>query len=85
MATDWAHTLLDHILLYDVPVGAPANRHPDAAVRGDMDAVVADITEGLQPHAPEIAKGSAEQSRVDVAVLVEARTVCSSGSRRCRT
>jgi hypothetical protein len=25
-------------------------------VRGDIDAVVADFTEGLQPHVPEIAK-----------------------------
>ena len=28
----------------------------NAVVRGDMDAVVADFTEGLRPHVPEIAK-----------------------------
>jgi hypothetical protein len=31
-------------------------QHADAVVRGDMDAVVADFTEGLQPHVSEIAK-----------------------------
>jgi hypothetical protein len=31
-------------------------QHADAVVRGDMDAVVADFTEGLRPHVPEIAK-----------------------------
>jgi hypothetical protein len=30
--------------------------HADAVVRGDMDAVVADFTEALQPHVPEIGK-----------------------------
>jgi hypothetical protein len=30
-------------------------QHADAVVRGDMDAVVADFTEGLRPHVPEIA------------------------------
>ena len=28
------------------------NQHADAVVRGDMDAVVADFTENLQPHVP---------------------------------
>jgi hypothetical protein len=32
------------------------DQHADAVVRGDMDAVVADFTEGLRPHVPEIAK-----------------------------
>lgn len=47
-------------------------QHADAVVRGDMDAVVADFTEGLQPHVPEIAKAlpqpvtSAEVLSVDV-------------------
>jgi hypothetical protein len=31
-------------------------QHADAVVRGDMDAVVADFTEDVQPHVPEIAK-----------------------------
>jgi hypothetical protein len=31
-------------------------QHAEAVVRGDMDAVVADFTQGLQPHVPEIAK-----------------------------
>ena len=31
-------------------------QHADAVVRGDMDTVVADFTEGLRPHVPEIAK-----------------------------
>jgi hypothetical protein len=30
--------------------------HADAVVRGDMDSVIADFTEDLQPHVPEIAK-----------------------------
>jgi hypothetical protein len=30
-------------------------QHADAVVRGDMDAVVADFTESLRPHVPEIA------------------------------
>ena len=47
-------------------------QHADAVVRGDMDAVVADFTEGLQPHVPEIAKAlpqpvtSADVLSVDV-------------------
>jgi hypothetical protein len=32
-------------------------RHADVVVRGDMDAVVADFTEGLRPQVPEIARG----------------------------
>jgi hypothetical protein len=32
-------------------------QHADAVIRGDMDAVVADFTEGLRPRVPEIAKG----------------------------
>ena len=32
------------------------SQHADAVVRGDMDAVIADFTERLQPHVPEIAK-----------------------------
>jgi hypothetical protein len=31
-------------------------QHADAVVRGDMDAVVADFTEAMRPHVPEIAK-----------------------------
>jgi hypothetical protein len=31
-------------------------KHADAVVRGDMDAVVADFTEGLRPHVGEIAQ-----------------------------
>ena len=48
------------------------NQHADAVVRGDMDAVVADFTEGLQPHVPELAKAlpqpvtSAEVLSIDV-------------------
>ena len=30
-------------------------QHADSVVRGDMDAVVADFTEGMRPHVPEIA------------------------------
>lgn len=30
------------------------DRHADAVVRGDMDAVVGDLTEDLRPHATEI-------------------------------
>jgi hypothetical protein len=47
-------------------------RHADAVVSGDMDAVVADFTEALQPHVPEIAKAlpqpvtSADVLSVDV-------------------
>lgn len=47
-------------------------QHADAVVRGDMDAVIADFTEGLQPHVPEIAKAlpqpvtSADVLSVDV-------------------
>jgi hypothetical protein len=47
-------------------------QHADAVVRGDMDTVVADFTEGLQPHVPEIAKAlpqpvtSAEVLSLDV-------------------
>jgi hypothetical protein len=47
-------------------------RHADAVVRGDMDAVVADFTESLQSHVPEIAKAlpqpvtSADVLSVDV-------------------
>jgi hypothetical protein len=47
-------------------------QHADAVVRGDMAAVVADFTEGLQPHVPEIAKAlpqpviSADVLSVDV-------------------
>jgi hypothetical protein len=32
-------------------------QHADAVVRGDMDAVVADFTEGMRPHVPQIAQG----------------------------
>jgi hypothetical protein len=32
------------------------NEHADAVVRGDMDAVIADFTEALRPHVPEIAQ-----------------------------
>jgi hypothetical protein len=48
------------------------DQHADAVVRGDMDTVVADFTEGLQPHVPEIAKAlpqtvtEAEVQSVDV-------------------
>ncbi len=35
-------------------------QHADAVVRGDMDAVVGDFTEGLRPHVPEIAKALPE-------------------------
>jgi hypothetical protein len=31
-------------------------QHADAVVAGDMDAVVADFTESMRPHVPEIAK-----------------------------
>ncbi|MHB8690667.1 MAG: hypothetical protein ACYDHH_05425 [Solirubrobacteraceae bacterium] len=31
-------------------------QHADAVVRGDMDTVVADFTEGLRSHVPELAK-----------------------------
>jgi hypothetical protein len=31
-------------------------QHADAVVRGDMDAVVANFTENLQPHVPQIAQ-----------------------------
>jgi hypothetical protein len=47
-------------------------QHADAVVRGDMAAVVADFTEGLRPHVPEIAKAlpqpvtSADVLSVDV-------------------
>lgn len=47
-------------------------RHVDAVVRGDMEAVVADFTDGLRPHVPEIAKAlpqpvtSAEVLSLDV-------------------
>lgn len=41
--------------------------HADAVVRGDMDAVVADFTEGLRPHVPEIAKALPQPvTRADV-------------------
>lgn len=30
--------------------------HADAVVRGDMDTVVADFSEELQPHVPELAR-----------------------------
>jgi len=33
-----------------------AKEHADAVARGDVDAVVADFTEALQPQFPEIAK-----------------------------
>ena len=33
-----------------------AKEHADAVARGDIDAVVADFTEALQPQFPEIAK-----------------------------
>jgi hypothetical protein len=48
------------------------NEHADAVVRGDMDAVIADFTEGLRPHVPEIAQAlpqpvtSAEVLSIDV-------------------
>jgi hypothetical protein len=47
-------------------------QHAEAVVRGDMDTVVADFTEGLRPHVPEIAKAlplpvtSAEVLSIDV-------------------
>jgi len=47
-------------------------QHADAVVRGDMDTVVADFTEGMRPHVPEIAKAlpqpvtAAEVLSVDV-------------------
>ena len=31
-------------------------QHADAVVRGDMDTVIADFTEGLRPHVPELAQ-----------------------------
>jgi hypothetical protein len=30
------------------------NKHPDAVVRGDMDAIVADFSEDLRPGVPQI-------------------------------
>jgi hypothetical protein len=33
-----------------------AKEHADAVARGDIDAVVADFTEALQPHFPQIAE-----------------------------
>jgi len=47
-------------------------QHADAVVRGDMDALTADFTEGMRPHLPEIAKAlpqpvtAAEVLSVDV-------------------
>lgn len=32
------------------------SQHADAVVRGDMDAVVADFSEELRPHVPQIAQ-----------------------------
>jgi hypothetical protein len=40
----------------DQQTRAHINQHADAVVRGDMDAVVADFTENLQPHVPQIAQ-----------------------------
>jgi hypothetical protein len=31
--------------------------HADAVVRGDMDTIVGDFSEGLRPQVPELAKG----------------------------
>jgi hypothetical protein len=47
-------------------------QHADSVVRGDMDAVVADFTESLRPHVPQIAQAlpqpvtAAEVLNVDV-------------------
>jgi len=61
------------------------NQHADAVVRGDMDAVVADFTENLQPHVPQIAQGlpqpvtAAEVLSVDVGDTESVAMICYSG------
>jgi hypothetical protein len=60
-------------------------QHARAVVRGDMDAVVADFTEGLQPHVPEIAKAlpqpvtSAKVLSLDVGETESVAMICYSG------
>ena len=60
-------------------------QHADSVVRGDMDAVVADFTEGMRPHVPEIAKAlpqpvtAAEVLSVDVGDTESVATIRYSG------
>jgi hypothetical protein len=61
------------------------NQHADAVVRGDMDAVVADFTEDLRPHVPQIAQAlpqpvtGAEVLSVNVGDTESVAMICYSG------
>ncbi len=61
------------------------NEHADAVVRGDMDAVVADFTEELRPHVPQIARAlprpvtGAEVLSVNVGDTESVAMICYSG------
>jgi hypothetical protein len=61
-------------------------RHADAVVRGDMDAVVADFSKELQPRAPQILQAlpqpvtNAEVLRVDIGDPGSAALIRYSGS-----
>jgi hypothetical protein len=61
------------------------DQHADAVVRGDLEAVVADFTEGLRPAVPEIAKAlpqpvtAAEVLSVDVGDTESVATIRYSG------
>ena len=60
-------------------------QHADSVVRGDMDAVVADFTEGMRPHVPEIATAlpqpvtAADVLNVDVGETESTATIRYSG------
>ena len=68
-------TIRDHI-----------QKHADAVVRGDMDAVVADFSEELRPQVPQIAQGlprpvtEAEVVSVDIGNPVSVAMIRYSGS-----
>jgi hypothetical protein len=61
-------------------------QHADAVVRGDMDAVVADFTESMRPHVPQIAQAlplpvtAAEVLSVDVGDTETVATICYTGA-----
>lgn len=53
--------------MHDQQTRDQIKQHADAVVRGDLEAVIADFTEGLRPHVPEIAKALPQpMTRADV-------------------
>jgi hypothetical protein len=62
------------------------SQHADAVVRGDRDAVVADFTQSMRPHVPQIAQAlplpvtAAEVLSIDVGDTETVAMICYSGA-----